>query len=164
MRTPLATLALASVGLLVALPSVESKERPCRPWVPHGDLKDIPFHYDCSKTKGDIGVARTDGIYWCTAAEAKVEQRFPGASHFYFVHEYGHYVKGTDEIATDCWAAEQLAGTCTIDAVYVHLMAYADDACGTHGTCRDRARRLRACAEAAEAAQSKGAAKGKAKK
>jgi hypothetical protein len=141
-----ASLAVAFIGMMGLLPSVESKEIPCPEWRPTGELKKIPFYYDCSMTNGDIGVARSDGIYWCKEVEDRVERKFPGASHFYFVHEYGHYVKGSDEGETDCWAAQQLAGTCYINIAVNHLMTYADEYKPRHGYMRDRAIRIRKCA------------------
>ena len=66
-------------------------------------------------------------IYLCPDRAGAIDQRHPGASFFFRVHEYGHLALGTrDEAAADAWAAEQLsrsdAGRAVLRAVLAHFV------------------------------------------
>lgn len=70
----------------------------------------VPEIADCSI--GDIAVARAQPyphIRYCPQAAAEVNSMFPGAGHFYYVHEYGHILVSSNEAEADRFAATQLA-------------------------------------------------------
>ncbi len=146
MKKIFATTILALVMTVNFIPEIEAKDLPCTKWVPTGELAKIPFHFDCSETHGDIGIARADGIYWCQEIADRLDAKYPNLSHFYYVHEYGHYIKGSDELETDCWAAKKLAGTCHIPIAVAHFMDYADVHKPGYGYMRDRAKNIQKCA------------------
>ncbi len=78
-------------------------------WVPSQSQK-VPEIVDC--TIGDIAVARAQPIphiRFCPQAAANTNRMFPGAGHFYYVHEYGHILVSSDEAEADRFAATQLA-------------------------------------------------------
>lgn len=80
-------------------------------WTPSGYLANVPVRENCGMTGGDIAVARPGPVIWyCQAAANQINARYPGAGHFYYVHEFGHIaLKTADEARADCWAAEQLS-------------------------------------------------------
>jgi hypothetical protein len=64
-------------------------------------------------------------IYLCPDRAEAIDQRHPGASFFFRVHEYGHLALGTrDEAAADAWAAEQLSHTDTGRVVLRAVLAH----------------------------------------
>ena len=79
-------------------------------WKPTGRLANVPVIENCAATGGDIAVANPrPAIIYCQAAANALNARWPGAGHFYYVHEFGHLALGTDDEArADCWAAQQL--------------------------------------------------------
>jgi hypothetical protein len=103
-------------------------------WTPPDSLRSIPVRNDCKKTQGGIGMSfqptlfNPHGIiYLCPDRAGAIDQRHPGASFFFRVHEYGHLALGTrDEAAADAWAAEQLsrsdAGQAVLRAVLAHFV------------------------------------------
>jgi hypothetical protein len=127
------------------LPEIEAKGLPCNKWSPSGELLNVPFYEDCRETNGDIAVAKTSGIYWCKAIADSWEREQPGITHFYYVHEYGHYIVGSDEMATDCWTAKQLSGTCYIPMAVQHFMKYGNQPFGKYGNMKDRAKNIIKC-------------------
>jgi hypothetical protein len=102
-------------------------------WNPPDSLEGIPVRNDCKKTRGLIGLSFQPSlfnphgiIFLCPERAAAIEQRHPGASFFFRVHEYGHLALGTrDEASADGWAAEQLshtdAGRAVLRAVLAHF-------------------------------------------
>jgi hypothetical protein len=88
-------------------------------WNPPDSLRGIPVRNDCKKTQGGIGISFQPSlfnprgiIYLCPDRARAIDQRYPGASFFFRVHEYGHLALGSrDEAAADAWAAEQLSHT-----------------------------------------------------
>lgn len=66
----------------------------------------------CARTGGGVAIAMRDGrIYYCLQRALAIERRFPGATRFFFLHEYGHVAMQTgDELLVDCWAAHELRG------------------------------------------------------
>jgi hypothetical protein len=88
-------------------------------WNPPDSLRGIPVRNDCKKTRGGIGISFQPSlfnpygiIYLCPDRAEAIDQRHPGASFFFRVHEYGHLALGSrDEAAADAWAAEQLSHT-----------------------------------------------------
>ena len=102
-------------------------------WNPPDSLRGIPVRNDCKKTHGLIGLSSQPSlfnphgiIFLCPDRAAAIEQRHPGASFFFRVHEYGHLALGTrDEASADAWAAEQLshtdAGRAVLRAVLGHF-------------------------------------------
>jgi hypothetical protein len=78
-------------------------------WAPN-QYQRVPEVVDC--TIGDIAVARsqpTPHIRYCPQAANQLNQLFPGAGHFYYVHEYGHILLSANEADADNFAATQLA-------------------------------------------------------
>lgn len=146
MKKIFSTIILVIVIAVNFTPTLEAKNLPCNKWVPTGSLSEVPFYESCKETNGDIAVAKTSGIYWCSSVAQSWEAEQPGITHFYFVHEYGHYVMGSNEFATDCWAAKQLAGTCYIPIAIQHFMKYGNQSMPGYGTMRDRARNIAKCA------------------
>lgn len=103
-------------------------------WTPPESLRSVPVRNDCKKTRGLVGMSFQPSlfnphgiIYLCPDRAAAIDQRHPGASFFFRVHEYGHLALGTrDEAAADAWAAEQLshsdAGREVLRAVLAHFV------------------------------------------
>jgi hypothetical protein len=78
-------------------------------------------------------------IYLCPDRAEAIDQRHPGASFFFRVHEYGHIALGTrDEAAADAWAAEQLshtnAGRAVLRAVLAHFADIGEKFAPYYGT------------------------------
>jgi hypothetical protein len=94
-------------------------------WQPSPTVR-VPEIADC--TIGDIAVARISPqphIRFCPDNAAAINAMFPGAGHFYYVHEYGHIVRGPSEASADNFAAQELArlpqGYVYINAMLSHL-------------------------------------------
>jgi hypothetical protein len=137
------------LSVLVVLFTLSSDTKadslPCDKWSPTGSLANIPVYADCRVTGGDIAVATPNGIFYCPAVAQKLDSYYPGISHFYYVHEYGHYVMGSDELSTDCWAAKQLAGTCYIPIAIKHFSDRGDEFHPRYGRMKDRAAVIARC-------------------
>ncbi|MBV8215140.1 MAG: hypothetical protein JOZ08_18185 [Verrucomicrobia bacterium] len=115
-------------------------------WDPPDSLRGIPVRNDCKKTRGLIGMSFQPSlfnphgvIYLCPDRAGAIDQRHPGASFFFRVHEYGHLALGTrDEAAADAWAAEQLshsdAGRATLRAVLAHFADIGEKFAPYYGT------------------------------
>lgn len=105
----------------------------------------------CARTGGGVAVAMRDGrIYYCLQRAAAIERRFPGATRFFFLHEYGHVAMQTgDELLVDCWTARELRGVAggreILDAArrYVEGFKLHDPKYG--GTGADRSELLDGC-------------------
>ena len=123
-------------------------------WVPTGPLAGVLVVQDCTQTAGDVAVSRLDPptVYLCPTVVRLVRQKDPGAEHFYFVHEFGHIALQTsDEAAADCWAAHELAaaphGERYLRAAIEHFRRRPDQPSRRYGTPKERAERIRSCAE-----------------
>jgi hypothetical protein len=115
-------------------------------WNPPDSLRGIPVHNDCKKTRGGIGMSFQPSlfnprgiIYLCPDRAQAIDQRHPGASFFFRVHEYGHLALGSrDEAAADAWAAEQLshsdADRAVLRAVLAHFVEIGDKFAPYYGT------------------------------
>ncbi|HYZ75457.1 MAG TPA: hypothetical protein VE641_20425 [Chthoniobacterales bacterium] len=115
-------------------------------WNPPESLRSIPVRNDCKKTHGLIGLSSQPSlfnphgiIFLCPDRAAAIDQRHPGASFFFRVHEYGHLALGTrDEAAADAWAAEQLnqsdAGRVILRAVLAHFADIGEKFAPYYGT------------------------------
>lgn len=124
-------------------------------WQPTGPLASIPVIPNCTMTGGDIAIASPQGvIFYCPMAADRINALDPGAGHFYYVHEYGHFALNTmDEGAVDCWAAQQLKsvpnGQQVISAMINHLLrrqAAFEPPHPRYGSPGERAERIRRCA------------------
>ena len=68
-------------------------------------------------TRHGIGVAFQPTVFYpkgaiflCPEREREIDARYPGASRFFLIHEYGHLAMRTrEEAVADEWAAKQLA-------------------------------------------------------
>jgi len=125
-------------------------------WRPTGRLASVLVVDDCNETGGDVMVSRLDPptVYVCPTVVRLVRKHHPGAEHFFFVHEFGHIALQTsDEASADCWAARELAsvrnGRRVLDAAIALFRARADDESRGYGSARERAERIRRCAEEA---------------
>jgi hypothetical protein len=125
-------------------------------WRPTGPLASVLVVDDCNETGGDVMASRLDPptIYVCPTVVRLVRKDHPGAEHFFLVHEFGHIaLQTTDEGAADCWAAHELAGVRNgrraIDAAIALFRARAEDDSRRYGSPRERAERIRRCAEEA---------------
>jgi hypothetical protein len=103
-------------------------------------------------TGGDIAVARPGpAIVYCQASANAVNARWPGAGHFYYVHEFGHVALGTsDEAKADCWAADQLSrapnGQTYLRAAVQHFIARQNEPVNPrYGPMLARANRVASC-------------------
>jgi hypothetical protein len=115
-------------------------------WNPPDSLRGIPVRNNCKKTQGGIGMSIQPSlfnlhgiIYLCPDRAQAIDQRHPGASFFFRVHEYGHLALGSrDEAAADAWAAEQLshtdAGRAVLRAVLAHFVDIGDKFAPYYGT------------------------------
>ncbi len=123
-RLPLAallvllTMALAS-GQEAALADPDTPDREAN--IPEAHL--IP---NCARTGGGIAIAESEGrIYYCLQRVVAIERRYPGASKFFFLHEYGHIaLQSGDELLVDCWSAHELAHTARGEEVLTAARRY----------------------------------------
>lgn len=136
--------------LLALLPATHASAQ----WVARGALAAVPVVMDCNETSGDVAVSRRHppAIYLCPTVVRLIRKKFPGAEHFYLVHEYGHVAEDTaDEKVADCWAAKELArapnGGRYLVAVLELLRQRPDERSPRYGTPSERAERIRYCAE-----------------
>jgi hypothetical protein len=143
-------------ALLVLLLLGLAADRAGAQWRPSGELATVPVVRDCLETGGDVAVSRLEPptIYLCPSVMALVRARNAGAEHFYLVHEYGHIALATsDESAADCWAARELAlapnGARYLRAAIAHFRERGDVPSARYGSPRERAERVRRCADAA---------------
>ena len=90
-------------------------------WDPGNDA--VPVFQDCNIF--DLSIASwypIPQIRYCPDDIDTVNAHFPGAGHFYFVHEYGHVILHSgDEELVDKWACEKLE---KIDKGYYYLNAF----------------------------------------
>jgi len=122
-------------------------------WTPRGTLAQVPVVESCAATGGDIAVVRPGPvIIYCQAAANQLNAQWPGAGHFYYVHEYGHIALQTaDEAQADCWAARELrnapGGEQTLDAAIRHFIARQNEPVHPrYGPMLQRAQRVANCA------------------
>ena len=94
-------------------------------WKPGGyAVKEIQ---DCNTF--DISVSRffpDPEIRYCPEKFNMLNERYPNAGHFYYVHEYGHIIlRSGDEVKVDNWACIQIVnmdkGYLIINAFLGHL-------------------------------------------
>jgi hypothetical protein len=143
-------LAACLVPLLLLVPAVRAQAQ----WVPTGRLAAVPVVRNCDETSGDVAVSRLDPpkIYICPFVMTLIRKKYPGAEHFFFVHEFGHIaLRTSDEAAADCWAAKALAkapnGSRDLAAVIDLLRRRPDEDSPRYGTPSGRARHIRECAD-----------------
>jgi hypothetical protein len=61
-------------------------------------------------------------IRYCLTRFESLNFRFPGAGHFYFVHEYGHIIlQEKDEELVDKWVCDELTA---MDKGYMYINAF----------------------------------------
>ena len=125
-------------------------------WVPSGALAAVRVVHDCDETGGDVAVSRLDRptVYLCDRVVRLIRTKEPGAEHFYFVHEFGHIALQTSsESAADCWAARELVeapnGSRFLRLAIAHFRSRADEPSARYGSPRERAERIRSCADEA---------------
>ena len=105
----------------------------------------------CARTGGGIAVAEPEGrIFYCLQRVVAIERRFPGASKFFFLHEFGHIaLQSGDELKVDCWSANELRyivdGVRILAAAqrYIEQFKLIDERYG--GTGADRSELLEGC-------------------
>lgn len=136
-----------SLALALALLAAHDAEA----WQPTGSLASVPVYRSCQMTDGDIGMTLPGPvIYWCQATAMELEAYYPGASLFYWAHEYGHVAEPFGgEAGADCWAARQLAAWGDYGALRAAVRHFQDRGWEWHpgyGTGFDRAARIRTCA------------------
>lgn len=75
-----------------------------------GAFPDAELIPNCARTGGGIAVAEPQGkIYYCLQRVIAIERKYPGASKFFFLHEFGHIVlQSGDELKVDCWTVNEL--------------------------------------------------------
>lgn len=81
---------------------------------------------NCARTGGGIAIAEAQGrIYYCLQRVVAIERRYPSASKFFFLHEYGHIaLQSGDELLVDCWSAHELSHTAQGDEVLAAARSY----------------------------------------
>ncbi len=138
------------IGLSLLLAAATARAQ----WVPTGALAKVPVVRDCNETAGDVAATRLDPptIYLCPRVVSLVRKHYPGAEHFFLVHEFGHIAQDSvDEATADCWAARALAnapgGGRYLIAVIGLLQQRPDERSRRYGTPTERAERIRFCAE-----------------
>jgi hypothetical protein len=86
-------------------------------WVPPVELRKVPVFEDCKMARHRVGASIQPNLFYpwgaiflCPERERWIDERHPGASRFFLVHEYGHLALHTrEEAVADEWAAKQLA-------------------------------------------------------
>jgi hypothetical protein len=138
-------LAIAFVVVFVVCTTLHAQ------WTPRGTLANVPVRENCAMTGGDIAVARGGVIWYCRASADQTNARWPGAGHFYYVHEFGHIaLASSDERRVDCWAAEQLSrapnGQDYLRVAVQHFMDRQNEPVNPrYGPMAERARRVASC-------------------
>ena len=134
-------------------------------WVARGELARVLVVRDCDETGGDVAVSRLNPptVYVCDRVVRLIRAKDPGAEQFYFVHEFGHIALQTSsESAADCWAARELVGapngSRALRIAIAHFRSRGDEPSTHYGSPRDRAERIRGCADEAMAGWDSGAA------
>ena len=143
-------LRVALLGLSVILSNLPALAQ----WAPSGNLRSVQVIPDCTRTGGDIAVARPGPppvIFFCPQAAAATTSMHPGAEHFYYVHEFGHIaIPNGSEPDADCWAARQLAsapnGELYLRAAIGHFQSRGAEYHPAYGTALERAQRIQRCA------------------
>ncbi|HZW75771.1 MAG TPA: hypothetical protein VFF43_19640 [Caldimonas sp.] len=142
--------AIAAVALLASVADARAQ------WVPRGDLARVLVVHDCDETGGDVAVSRLDPptVYVCDRVVGLIRAKEPGAEQFYLVHEFGHIaLQTTSESAADCWAARELVeapnGGRFLRIAIAHFRARGDEPSARYGSPRERAERIRSCADEA---------------
>ena len=145
----------AAIAVLALLASVAFADARAQ-WVPRGDLARVLVVHDCDETGGDVAVSRLDPptVYVCDRVVRLIRAKEPGAEQFYLVHEFGHIVLQTSsESAADCWAARELVeapnGSRYLRIAIAHFRARGDEPSARYGSPRERAERIRSCADEA---------------
>ena len=114
----LVTMAMASgQGAARADPDAPDRE---------ADIPEARLIPNCARTGGGIAIAEPEGrIYYCLQRVVAIERRYPGASKFFFLHEYGHIaLQSGDELLVDCWSAHELSHTVQGEAVLTAARRY----------------------------------------
>jgi hypothetical protein len=131
-------------------------------WAPPGALRNVPVLVDCKMTRHGVGVSLqptlfypNGAIFLCPEREREIDMRWPGASRFFLVHEYGHLAMRTrEEAVADEWAAKQLAMVPdergTLRAVLLYFVDEGTLFDPLYGTGFDRALRVARAAGIAE--------------
>ena len=142
--------AVAALALLASGVFVDAHAQ----WVPRGELAKVLVVHDCDETGGDVAVTRLDPptVYICDRVVRLIRANDPGAEHFYFVHEFGHVALQTSsESAADCWAARELVeapnGSRFLRIAIAHFRSRGDEPSERYGSPRERAERIRSCAD-----------------
>src|SRR6478736_4379726 len=86
-------------------------------WVPPAGLRNVPVLDNCKMTRHGVGASVQPTVFYpkgaiflCPERAREIDDRHPGASRFFLVHEYGHLAMRTrEEAVADEWAARQLA-------------------------------------------------------
>ncbi|MEA2325523.1 MAG: O-acetyl-ADP-ribose deacetylase [Thermoanaerobaculia bacterium] len=148
MRLPSGAVVVSALAILGTLGA-----RAFAQWTPRGALAKVPVVENCNATGGDIAVARPGPmIIYCQARADQLNAQFPGAGHFYYVHEFGHVALNTaDEARADCWAAQQLRnvqnGRQVLDAALRHFVSRQNEPVHPrYGPMLQRAQRIANCA------------------
>jgi hypothetical protein len=126
-------------------------------WKPSPELSSIQIVEDCSKTRGEAAavsgppVVQQRTIYYCPKAAQEIDAASPGASHFFYVHEFAHHaLNRMDERMADCWAVGELKkspnGSNYLNAVIKYLKDRGQEYNPRFGTMLERADRIARCA------------------
>ncbi len=108
---------------------------------------------NCARTGGGIAIAEPGGkIHYCLQRVVAIERRYPGATRFFFLHEFGHIaLQSGDELLVDCWSAHELSHTpqgaeiLTAARRYIEQYKIFNPKYG--GTGKDRSELLKGCYE-----------------
>jgi len=115
---------------------------------PSGQLSTIQVVDNCQATGGDVGFSfpQYNTIALCFQAGQQIETLFPGFMQFTLAHEYGHFVVGSDESAADCFAAQNMRGTCAVVGAYNRFATDSSYYSPRYGTGASRAAGIARCA------------------
>ena len=123
-------------------------------WVPPAGLRNVPVLDNCKMTRHGVGASVQPTVFYpkgaiflCPERAREIDDRHPGASRFFLVHEYGHLAMRTrEEAVADEWAARQLAALpgerSTLRAVLLHFVDEGALFDPLYGTGLDRALRV----------------------
>jgi hypothetical protein len=130
-------------------------------WKPGSELSSIKITEDCSRTKDEMAVVAgppvlpQKTVFFCSKTASQIDSRSPGASHFFYVHEFAHHaLNRMDERLADCWAVKELKkipnGDYYINAAIKYLKDKGLENHHRYGTMQERSERIAKCASGNE--------------
>jgi hypothetical protein len=125
-------------------------------WKPDHNLASVKVVEDCQKAKGQIALVTGPPfvpekiIYYCPKKAEQLDSLYPGAGHFFFVHEFAHHaLNRLDERLADSWTVKEFRkvsnGDYYLNAAIKYLKDRGQEMEPRYGTMQERAAYLTKC-------------------